>query len=175
MGSGPECPHGCSSRLSVAFAGLVGCAWNPQGKRLHCTQIITAHQLLPLSHLFTQQLCLAEMRKHSQTRTHTYRNISHYASGLQGRNDRETLLFEEGCAAVCEHWVGQFLQLNIHNSSSRQSVFVRKFSHVVSGCSFHLEEDMTEECCFSDTQIPNQYLSSELFMTAIPRKLYVAY
>lgn len=51
-----------------------------EGKRLQCTQIITAHQPLPLSHLFTQQLGLAELWLHRQTRTHTHTHFQIHTS-----------------------------------------------------------------------------------------------
>lgn len=91
MGSGPECPCGCSSRLSVAWGvheTLGGGNW---------LQIMTAHQLLPFSYLFTQQLGLAGMWIDRHTLTETCLIIH---QDCAEENDWETLLFVGGCVVV---------------------------------------------------------------------------
>ena len=102
-----------------------------RGKDCTCTQIITAHQLLPLSHLFTQELGLAETWTHVLCRNVPY---TLYMKIVGWKSLRNTAV----CVVVCERRLGQYLEPNTHNSSQLQSVFSIKFSQPISACSFHI-------------------------------------
>lgn len=80
-------------------------------KRLACTQIITAHHLLPLSHLFTQQLDLAEVFLYDHT--HTYNSLY---IGLSVRNCFPMICCsEKRNIVVRQQCVGQCLELNMQS------------------------------------------------------------
>lgn len=128
--------------LAWCFGGLLGCAWNPRGERVHCTQIITAHQMLPLSRLFTQQLCWAGTWMYREACTHrlmeTYL-IIHQDGGqeLIGKRcffsmicclGRDMLLFASA------EWV------TAHTSKLLQSLFSIMFSQPTSVCSLKTVE-----------------------------------
>lgn len=183
MGSGPECPYGCSSRLSAPFGWVGGVCMKPSGGKtaLHtnhyCSSVAATQPLIYSTALFGRDVD-TQSDTHTYTHTHLQKHISLCIRMVGRKLLRNTVVWGGMC---CCFWVGQCLQINTHNSSWLKSVFSIKFSHLIPVYSFDIGEDcqvslnMTEKCCFSDTQIPTQYLSGELFMTATPPKLYVAY
>lgn len=105
--------QGQSAPMVAHFSLLcgVGCAWNSQRERLHCSQIITAHQLLPLSHLFTQQLGLVETWRHTHnahTLPETYLIIHQECSGEIEKHcclGRDVLLFVSAGRVNTSSWI----------------------------------------------------------------------